>query len=232
MVELKKATRLTFSTLLIMLTSMCLSPSGWAGETVIERIRTGSEQEYVRVVIETNNQLEPRPKISANRNILKISLANVETDLSALKSEAYRNDVANIDITSTSDQTHIETTLAFIPTRIRTFFLADPHRFVIDAYRPSAKATDNPGSEALKPISIIEENGIQSTEIIEQKSSPLKKGSSASGDITNEAASASANVKGSNQKGFQQRLLIFLIVVTSIILVVIIFLMCMDRAKK
>ena len=232
MADLKKGTLLKYIALLIILTGMCLPPVGWAEKTIIKRIRTGSEQAYVRVVIETDNQLAPRPTISANGKTLSVSLVNVEQDISKLKSEAYRNDVINIDLSHTSTETHIKITLAFIPTRIRTFFLVDPHRFVIDAYRPSSKTIDKQDADALKPISIIEENGIQSNEINDQKSSLPQKRPTGSQAITTEAGSATGNMKGSNQKGFQQRLLIFLIIVTSIILVVIIFLMCMDRAKN
>ena len=232
MAEFKKGAVLTFSTLLIVLNSISLLSTGWAEATIIKRIRTGSEHAYVRVVIETNTRIEPRPKISVNRKTLQISLDSIEKDLSTLKSEAYRNDVVNVDVTGSSEKTNINATLAFVPTRVRTFFLIDPHRFVIDAYRPSSKDTSNLPSEELQSISIIEENGTGPNDVDDQTTSPQKKERIISRKPQPTVAIANSNANGSNREGLQQRILVFLIVVTSIILIVIIFLMCMDRQQK
>ncbi|MFN2151087.1 MAG: hypothetical protein ACK2T5_05775, partial [Anaerolineales bacterium] len=116
MAEFKKVAVLTFSTLLIFFLGMSHPSEVWAEATIIKSIRTGSNQAYVRVVIETNTRLDPRPTISANRNSLFISLAGVIKDVSNLKSEAYRNDVIKIDFTNTSKETRIEAILSFIPT--------------------------------------------------------------------------------------------------------------------
>jgi hypothetical protein len=225
-------TRKDRANLLIVFLGMCLSSAVWADATIIKGIRTGSDQAYVRVVIETNAPLDPRPTISVNRNTLRISLAGVEKDPSTLKSEAYRDDVVKIDVTSASKETRIEAILAFIPTSVRTFFLIGPHRFVIDAYRPPATATAEPSTEELQPISIIEENGIRPDEVNEQATSPQKGQPSVPGEGFGAATSQAHNPDGSNHKRFQRRLLVILIVVTSIILVVIIFLMCMDKQRK
>jgi hypothetical protein len=221
-----------WANLLIVFFGMGLFSAVWADATIIRGIRTGSDPAYVRVVIETNARLDQRPKISVNRNTLRIALSGVEKDPSTLKSEAYRNDVAKIEITSAPEETRIEAILSFIPTSVRTFFLIDPHRFVVDAYRPPSTTTGGSSIEERQPISIIEENDIRPNEATKQSTSPKKGEPNVSREAIGKAVTEGSNPDGSNHKQFQQRLLVFLILVTSIILVVIIFLMCMDKKRK
>ena len=233
MAESKKSIETIIRTLFFLIIGVSLSSTVWAEATIIKRIRTGSEKDYVRVVIETNARIEPRPKISVKGKTLQISLAGAEKNLSDLKSEAYRNDVVDIDVTRTSTVTqitvtHINAILAFNPIRVRTFFLVNPHRFVVDAYRPSSTDAGNVSIDPKQPVPIIEENDIGSSDAGEQNASREGKESTLSMDPVNAPAPTIDNTKGS----FQQRLLLFLIVVTSIILVVIIFLMCMDTGQK
>jgi hypothetical protein len=233
MAEFKTSIEKTIRTLFIVIMGVSLSSVVWAEATIIKRIRTGSEKEYVRVVIETNARIEPRPKISVKGKTLQISLAGAEKNLSDLKSEAYRNDVVDIDVTRTSTVTqititHINAILAFNPIRVRTFFLVNPHRFVVDAYRPSSTDPGNLSADPKQPVPIIEENDIGPSDANALNASQQGKDSTMSMDSVNAPAAAVDNTKGS----FQQRLLLFLIVVTSIILVVIIFLMCMDTGQK
>ena len=205
---------------------ICLCIAGVARATVVKSIRTGSEQAYVRIVIETNDRLAPRPKVSTEHNILTISLSGVENDPSALNSEAYRDDLVNIDVTHTSAKTRIKTTLAYTPTRIRTFFLIDPHRFVIDAYRPSADTTaGTAAAEKTQPATDIEEDGTRLNEI-NQKADETGRSNRPSGTPASNHSSAD---DGRSRKTFQQRLLVFLIVMTSVALIVIIVLMCMNQ---
>lgn len=233
MAEFKKSIEKIICTLFFVILGVSLSSAAWAEATIIKRIRTGSEKEYVRVVIETNARIEPRPKISVKGKTLQISLAGAEKNLSDLKSEAYRNDVVDIDVTRTSTVTqitvtHINAILAFNPIRVRTFFLVTPHRFVVDAYRPSSTDAGNLAADPKQPVPIIEEKNIGPGEANAQNASQQGKESTLSMDSANAPAATIDNTKGS----FQQRLLLFLIVVTSIILVVIIFLMCMDTGQK
>jgi hypothetical protein len=226
MAKFKKGIVQIIRTLLFVFLGMSLSSTAWAEATIIKRIRTGSEKEYVRVVIETNARIEPRPKISVKGKTLQISLAGAEKNLSDLKSEAYRNDVVDIDVTRTSTVTqitvtHINAILAFNPIRIRTFFLVNPHRFVVDAYRPSSTAADKPSAN----VPIIEGNGPESNDFDKRSTTLQEKGSSGSMESMGESDAKNSKTNGS----FQQRMLIFLIAVTSIILVAIIFLMCMDK---
>jgi hypothetical protein len=122
MAEFKKGAVLRLSSHLIVFVGICLFLAGWAEATIIKGIRTGSEQAYVRMVIETNTRLEPRPKITVNRNTLQIFLAGVEKDSSILKSEAYHDDVVSIDVNGDFTGTRINAILAFNPIRVRTFF--------------------------------------------------------------------------------------------------------------
>ncbi|XPS88032.1 uncharacterized protein Dvar_60500 [Desulfosarcina variabilis str. Montpellier] len=232
MAEFKKSIEKIIRTLLLVFLGMSLSSLVWAEATIIKRIRTGSEKEYVRVVIETNARIEPRPKISVKGKTLQISLAGAEKNLSDLKSEAYRNDVVDIDVTRSSTVTqitvtHINAILAFNPIRVRTFFLANPHRFVVDAYRPSSTDAGISSADPKRPVPIIEESGIGPNEANKTSISQQEKESSMSMNSVDRPATP-----GDKKGSFQQRLLLFLIVVTSIILVVIIFLMCMDTGQK
>lgn len=231
MVEFKQGAVLTLGTLLVAFLGMFPCSSGRAEATIIKGIRTGSELAYVRVVIESDVRLEPRPKITVNRNTLRISLTGIGNDPSELKSEALRDDVVNIDVISTSAETRIEAILAFVPTKIRTFFLITPHRFVIDAYRPSSGSTKAPSDEVQRPITIIEENDTRSDDANPPATSPHKE-LGESKEPNRPSAITESSTEGSDSNRFQQRLLVFLIVVTSIILVVIIFLMCMDKQQK
>lgn len=230
MAEIKKGIVKPFCTLLIVFLGMCLSSTQQADATVIKGIRTGSEQAYVRVVIETDAQIQPRPTTTVNRNTLQISLAGIEEDPSNLNSEAYRNDVAKVEVITHSTATRINATLAFIPIRVKTFFLVAPHRFVIDAYRPPPEAAKQPVDEDPQPISIIEESGILPNDVNDQELSPQDKPTTL---LTERPLRSTANpADGSNPRAYQQRLLIFLIIVTSIILAVIIFLMCMGKGQQ
>lgn len=228
MAEFKKCAVLIIHTLLILTLGMSLSSAAWAEATKIKRIRTGSEKAYVRVVIETDARIEPRPKILANENTLQIFIAGAEKHISDLEPEAYRDDVVNLDVTRTSTETRIKAILAFNPIRVRTFHLIAPHRFVIDAYRPSSKAAGNLSADMQGPIPIIEEIGTEPNEISHKSASARAKKSSVSTESVGTPTFASSDRDGS----FQQRLLLFLIVVTSILLVVIIFLMCVDKRQK
>ncbi len=211
MAEFKKSTALTVGILLVVLFSICRPLDGWAGPITVKSIRTGSQQTYVRMVIETDGRLSPRPTVDINGTILTLTLSGARNGSAVLNSEAYRDDVSSIDVAADSTGVAMKATLTFPPSRVRTFFLKGPHRFVIDAYRPSAEKAAPPPADAIQPISIIDAQGDQAGKTI----------------ITEKASTATPDEKKANM--FQRHLLLFLIGITTMLLVTLLFLMTRSK---
>jgi hypothetical protein len=232
MTESKKAATLILSALLMAIASLWLPPSvARADVTVIKDLRTGSDRAYVRLVLETDRALTQAPELSLDGNTLRIALADIDSDLPQIGSEAYRHDIDRINLFRTSDATLIEAVFSFVPADVRTFTLASPFRFVVDIYRPLSSIAAKKPTDATSPQARLAGKNGTPPPIINEKQPPpgshLESAADASGSIDPEGN----NPGDADRNRFQQRLLAILIIVTSIILVVILILMCVDRKR-
>ena len=220
MAEFNKGTALILGMLMIVFFSICPPFNGWANATIIKSIRTGSQQAYVRMVIETDAQLVSQPKVSVTGNTLAVDIAGAKKSPAILKSEAYRDDVVAIEATDDASDVHLKVVLTFMPIRVKAFFLKAPHRFVIDAYRPP---TENAGKSSNGSSTVISHIQKKVTPTDERAIRKNREG------LPHESllSTAPSRTTGKKTSGntFQRSLLIVLIIVTSILLVAILFLM-------
>lgn len=236
MTEINKWVSLKATSLLIVSLAMLLPPNLRAETTVIQDLRIGSNEGYVRMVLEIDRPLTPPPSFSINRNILQITLTGIIDGLSAPRPGEYRNDIVSLDVSKESEASRINVVFSFDPTDVKTFSLADPHRFIIDAYRPASSAAANLPAETTRQIPSIEENA----SLPESTSPPQKPAPAGMPAFSDEASmkaygsdsSNSHSADDLNRNRYQQRLIAALIVVTSIIAVLLIYLIWIDSGQK
>ena len=232
MTAFKKTATLVISTLLMASVRLWLPLSVARAEaTVIRDLRTGSDQAYVRLVLETDRALTQAPELTLEGNTLRIALADIDSDLPQIGSEAYRHDIDRINLFRTSDATLIEAVFSFIPTDVRTFSLATPFRFVVDVYRPLSSTTAKPTDGTSPPARLTGKNGTPHPRDDGKSSPPGSHLGSSTGTAGSIDSDGNSDGKADRNR-FQQRLLAILIIVTSIILVVILILMCVDRKRE
>lgn len=220
MAEFNKGTAFILGMLMIVFFSICPPLDGAANATIIKSIRTGSQQAYVRMVIETDAQLVSQPKVSVTGNTLVVDITGARKSPAILKSEAYRDDVVTIEATDDASDIHLNVVLTFMPIRVKAFFLKSPYRFVIDAYRPPIENSGKLSNESSTAISHIQ-----------KKATPADGGGllENEGDLPHKSllstAPSQTTAKRESRNTFQRSLLIVLIVLTSILLAAILFLM-------
>lgn len=221
MAEFRKGTALILGMLMIVFFSICSPLTELANATIIKSIRTGSQQAYVRMVIETDAQLVPQPTVSVDGNTLVVEIADAQKSPAILKSEAYRNDVITIKETGDSSHVHLSVVLTFRPIRVKAFFLKAPHRFVIDAYRPPPEKIGDLSDESPTVITHIQKKGMPPDEggiLKNEERLPHE-------DLSLPVPSQTISPKTTRNNTFHRSLLIVLIVVTSILLAAILLLM-------
>lgn len=217
MTEFKKVAFWCYCMLLAMLISLNLTEFSAAGATVVKNIRTGSDAAYIRIVLETDRALSPQPLISSEGNAINISLTAIAPPFPDLGTVANHHGIVKLDAVKTTRGTRLEAVLSFKPTEVRTFLLTNPHRLVIDAFRPPGSAAGDASTGDLQSIALVETN----------RSQPNTPGE---GQVSASQNQPTPETVGRSR--FQQRMLATLIVVTSILLVVIIFLMCKERHRQ
>lgn len=236
MTEFKKWVALKATTLLIVSLAMLLQLVLQAEATVIKDLRVGSNEGHVRIVLEFDRPLTPPPSFSINRNTLKVTLTGISNDLSAPHPEEYRGDIVSLDVSKESEKRRIDVVFSFDPVDVNTFSLSDPHRFIIDAFRPvSSAAADLPVEIERQIPSIEEKTALPEPTSEPEKSTPAEISPSiteASKDAHGPASSNNHSADDLNRNRFQQRLIAALIVVTSIMVVLLVFLIWIDSGRK
>ena len=236
MAKCRKGVALKATPMLIVFFAMILAPILRAEATVIRDLRFGDDKDYVRMVLESDRPLSPPPSFSIHRNTLQVTLTGITTDLPDRQTGNVHADIISLEVSQTSDTTRIDAGFSFDPADVKTFSLTDPHRFIIDAYRPLSPTAAKPPGEESRQMALIEE-----TVSLPEPHSKLEKripagGSASIGEAPVRADSAAPPIGGaaddSRQHRFQQRLIAALIVVTSIIAVLLIFLIWMAAGRK
>ncbi|MGA6924740.1 MAG: hypothetical protein WBY88_03600 [Desulfosarcina sp.] len=213
MTEFNPRISLQATSLLIMLLAVLLgSLTRRAEATVIKDLRIGSAEGSVRLVLEFDQPLTPPPSVTIDGNTVQVTLAGNVSTPSELPAADSHGDLVNIIVSEASEATRIDVTFAFEPAEVNTFALADPQRFIVDAYRSPASATARPAEDALGPASSNE--------------SPSLPGPSGMPEEFNPAGlqRKTTDAKVLNHIQTQQRLLVALIVVTPV-LVALLFLL-------
>ena len=236
MAKCRKGVALKATPLLIVFLAMMLAPILRAEATVIRDLRFGVDKAYVRMVLEFDQPLSPPPSVSIQRNTLQVTLTGTTTDRPDRQTGEALADIISLEVSQTSDATHIDAVFSFDPVDVKTFSLTDPHRYIIDAYRPLSPAAAKPPGEASRQVALIEED-VSLPKPINAPENPLPD----SGSTAMDAASIKSNGSFSPDSGipddlrrnrFQQRLIAALIVVTSIIVVLLILLIWMGADRK
>lgn len=236
MIEFNRWVTLKAAPLLIVSLVMVLPSILWAEAAVIKDLRIGSDDEYVRMVLEIDSPLTSPPSFSFNGNILRVTLTGIINDLPAPHPGEYHGDIVSVDISNTSQTKQIAVVFAFDPADVKTFSLIDPHRFIIDAYRPDASAAANLADQAVPQVPTIEKNPPLPSPT-SQLEKPLPTGASLNGDEASLAAdgSNSSNKPSADdlkRNHIQQQLVAALIVVTSIIIILLLLLIFIGNGQK
>ncbi|BBO72505.1 hypothetical protein DSCA_64350 [Desulfosarcina alkanivorans] len=213
---------------------MLLAPILSAEATVVKNLRFGDNKGYVRMVLEVDRALAQPPSVSINGSTIQVAMTGVLNHLPAPPTEASRDGIVSLDVTHVSDVMRIDAAFPFAPADIRTFSLTGPHRFIIDAYRPSPSADEDRPIDN-KPQTTALESGspIPKWNPVPDQSTPFG-GTVAEASMHSYGSlpslSADAAEKGRNR--FQQQLIAALIGVTSIIVVLLFFLIWMGSGRK
>lgn len=237
MTESIKGVALQATSLLMMFVFILLVHVLQAEATVIKDLRFGKNKGYLRMVLEFDRPFTPTPSVSIDGNALQVTLTGVSNNQIDTQIGKDNTDIIRLDVSQKSDTIQVETILAFTPTDVKTFSLGDPHRFIIDAYRPISAATTKPLVEKERHIAGAEKT-VSSTELSSEREKLHPASASPSMDeisIKAEAATSPRSGKDDElrRKRFQQRLIAALIVVTSIIAVLLFLLIWMgDNRKK
>lgn len=236
MTELSKRVALKATPLLTVFLGLLLVFSLRAEATVIKDLRFGDNKDYMRMVMEFDRPLNPAPSFSVHRNTLQVTLTGITTNLPERQSDEYHADIISLEVSQTPDATRIDAAFSFDPADVKTFALTDPHRFIIDTYRPLSSAAARLPVEASRHTVLIEDT-VSLPEPYSEPEKPLPAGGSAAIDETPVRTGDSASPIGgsaddSRRSRFQRQLIAALIVVTSIIVVLLIFLIWMSGSRK
>ena len=236
MTELPYAAIRAIGSLLIVLFILLLPASAPTQPIVVRDIRAGRDPAYVRLVIETDLALPTAPAISINRQSLRITLPSDLRIRPDLLANVRSDDLLGLDTQTAAKATHLVARFSFTPADIKIFTLIDPHRVVVDAYRP-LRTTDGKmkdDNQAMQPVDSVEKSP--------PRPSPDKSAQKGAASRATESLTVRPNGSAPESDRFaagdpdrstlHQRLLAILIAVTSILLVVIIYMMCMDRFRQ
>lgn len=188
---------------------------------VIKDLRIGSNQEYVRLVLESDLPLRPVPSLTINGETLRVTMTRVDNDLSVGPFEDFNRDIVSLDILKETGTMRLEAVFSFTPVDVKTFSLTAPHRFIIDAYRSlAATAADLPQPNT----------GQVATLEAETRLAPSA--TEASVRAYRSILSDNSGTDGADDSRFQRRLLATLIGVTSMILLLLIFLIIAGTRRE
>jgi len=236
MTESKIGVALKATPLLIALLAMLLAPALQAQATVIRDLRFGDNKGYVRMVLELDRPLNPPPSITIQRNTLQVALTGIINNQPDLQTDKYHGDVIGFKASHMADTTHIDAVFSFDPAEVKTFSLTDPHRFIIDVYRPLSPAAARPPAEKAHQTELIEES-VSLPESYSDPHKPLPAMESpsldeASTQVHGSASPNSGKADNLHRNRFRQRLIAALIVVTSILVVLLFLLIWMGNSRK
>lgn len=228
MIELKnwvapKATPLIFVSL-----ALLLAAALHAQAAVVKDLRIGNNDGYVRMVLEFDRPLTAPPSISTNHNHLQVSLTDIVNTLSTPRIEENQGDILRLNVSKPSDEIRIDAVFTFTPADIKTFALTDPHRFILDVYRPlPLEAASQTVENSHQMASDIASQTTQGTYRVPEETTVAGISSKiveASMDGSRAFAAKGLEVENTDQNGVQQRLIAALIIVTTAIIVLLFFL--------
>ena len=102
----------------------------------IRDLRIGSDTEYVRLVLEFDQAVMPAPAYTIAGSRLQITLADIANALPDGPAVEHPG-IRRLDVLLQGGATVIDAVFAFPPADVKAFTLTDPHRFIVDAYRPA-----------------------------------------------------------------------------------------------
>lgn len=243
MVALEKWGTQQTTLLLIVSLATLLLPDLPANAAVIQDLRLGSNAGYVRMVLEFDRPLTPTPSFSIDGNRLQVDLIGIEKDLSELNPEEFGDDIVSINVYTVSAARRIKTIFSFAPTHVKTFFLTEPDRFIIDAFRPVPSSTANQSNETGPQRPSMDKNrALTPPSGKPQVLAPPAAGLAARMDDalmdTNGSVTISSHTADESkadrlrQQRIQRLLILALIVTTSIIAVLLFLLIWIDKGGK
>jgi hypothetical protein len=138
-----------------------LLPKAPLQAAAITDLRIGSDSEYVRLVLEFDQAVMPAPAYTIAGSRLQITLAGIANALPAGPAAEHPG-IRRLDVLPQGGATVIDAVFAFPPADVKAFTLTDPHRFIVDAYRPAplsagagrvdGPAADGAGLGADRPV--------------------------------------------------------------------------------
>jgi hypothetical protein len=207
-----------------------------AKATVIRSIRIGSTPEYVRLVLESDQPLNRLPTFSLKHRTLIVTLSATINNNAMHPAESHTRGIVNLQITNGPGAvSRIQADFSFTPRDLRTFTLASPHRFIIDAYRPTAALPSTSEAAKTNPPSTKVEGPAQQATGTGNHPASVETQRSVSGSTQAAgppAASTTRAREAPGQAGIPQSLLAALIGVTSTIIVLLFFRICFGNNRK
>ena len=222
---------------------MLLRPMLPAHAAVIKDLRLGSKESYARMVLEFDRPLTPAPSFSIDGNRLQVDLLGIENDMPTLHPDTFGDDIVSIYVYTVSAARRIKVIFSFAPAHVKTFFLTEPDRFIIDAFRPvPTSAADPPNDTGLERQVMGEDSPKVAPPPDTQALAAPAAGSATRKDEAPVEVNGSVTIRPHtadeskqnrlHQRRIQHVLIAALIVTTSIIAVLLILLIWIDRGRK
>ena len=229
--------------LLLVFLIVLLRPMLPANAAVIKDLRLGSKEGYVRVVLEFDRPLTPTPSFSIDGNRLQVDLLGIENDMPILHPDAFGDDIVSIYVYTVSAAKRIKVIFSFAPAHVKTFFLTEPDRFIIDVFRPVTSSAVNLPNETGRQRQVMGEDNTKvapppdTQALAAPAAGPATRMDEAPMEVNGSVAISQHTADESkrnrlHQRRIQQVLIAALIVTTSIIAVLLFLLIWIDRDRK
>jgi len=113
-------------------------PLGWAQAADLKNIRAGEHGSFTRVVFEFEGMVRSTEPTIIGRGIFNVIFFDMTTALPRQILNKTTKGIQSVELIQEKSRLTANITLSFPDFKLKTFFLSNPDRFIIDAYRMSS----------------------------------------------------------------------------------------------
>lgn len=143
-------------TLIVAVIFSCL-PLGWVQAADLLYVRSGEHKVFTRIVFQFKDVVQSKAPIITGKGKFYVVFPNSTTVLPRQVLNKKTRGVQSVELVQGKSQLTANITLSFPFFRLTTFFLPNPNRFVIDAYRivsPANKIEPKQTLQVSPPVSV------------------------------------------------------------------------------
>lgn len=128
--------------------------SGWVQAADLLYVRSGEHKAFTRIVFQFQGVVRSKAPIITGKGKFYVVFPNSTTALARQALNKKTRGIRSIELVRKKSNLAANITLAFPFFRLTTFFLPNPNRFVIDAYRISAPSNEIEPKQSLQTKSL------------------------------------------------------------------------------